>query len=197
MGRRRLDLPGAEVEFDPEFFRAEQADDLLREILATTEWRQDFMSLFGRVQPLPRLTAWYGDPGKRYTYSGIVNEPMPWTPVLEDVRNAVEVACGAQFNGVLLNLYRDGSDGMGWHADDEPEFGENPVIASVSFGATRRFRFKGKHRKDLNGAVDLTHGSLLIMRGETQTNWLHQIPKTERPVDRRVNLTFRRVVAPR
>jgi len=197
MNFQRLETPEAEVDFLPEFFETARADRLLQELLATTEWRQDSMTIFGRTTPLPRLTAWYGDPGIRYIYSGIVNEPLPWTPALMEVKNAVETACGAEFNGVLLNRYRAGRDGMGWHSDDEPEFGERPIIASVSFGATRRFQLKHKRRADVRAAVDLTHGSLLVMRGETQANWLHQIPKTAKAVDERINLTFRKVAFPR
>lgn len=197
MSRRTLDMPEADVEFFPDFFAPERADRLLRELLASTKWRQDSMKIFGRPTPLPRLTAWYGDPGVRYVYSGIVNEPASWTPALAEVRAAVEAACGEAFNGVLLNRYRGGDDSMGWHADDEPEFGEEPVIASASFGATRAFQFKHKRRKELKEAVDLTHGSLLVMHGATQANWLHRIPKTAKPVEERINLTFRKVVAPR
>ena len=197
MNPRTLDMPEADVEFFPDFFAPGRADQLLRDLLASTEWRQESMKIFGRPTPLPRLTAWYGDPGARYVYSGIVNEPAFWTPALTEVRAAVEAACGADFNGGLLNRYRGGSDSMGWHADDEPEFGEDPVIASASFGATRRFQFRHKHRKELKQAVDLAHGNLLVMRGATQVNWLHQVSKTAQPVGERINLTFRKVVASR
>ena len=189
-----LDLPEAEVVFDPEFFPRDQADRLCEQLVATTAWRQDAMKMFGALKPLSRLTAWYGDPGARYVYSGIVNEPLPWTVALAEIKQAVDAASGVAFNGVLLNRYRTGRDSMGWHADDEPEFGPDPVIASVSFGGTRSFQLKHKRRKDLKASVALTHGSLLIMRGRTQANWLHQVPKTAKAVDERLNLTFRRVV---
>lgn len=191
-----LDLPEAEVVFYPAFFPAAEADRLFAELLSTTQWRQDSMKMFGELKPLPRLTAWYGDPGARYVYSGIENEPSPWTPALEEVKHAVEAACGVAFNGVLLNRYRTGRDSMGWHADDEPEFGVDPVIASVSFGGTRNFQLKHKRRKELKASTELTHGSLLVMSGGTQANWLHQVPKTAKPVGERLNLTFRRIVAP-
>jgi alkylated DNA repair dioxygenase AlkB len=113
-----------------------------------------------------------------------------------EVKRAVEPPCGVTFNSVLLNRYRTGQDSVSWHADDEPEFGENPVIASVSFGETRIFQFKHKEQNELKASVELTHGSLLIMRGGTQENWLHQVPKTKRPVGERVNLTFRAVIVP-
>jgi alkylated DNA repair dioxygenase AlkB len=190
-----LDLPEAEVVFYPDFFPKAEADRLLVQLDETTEWRQDSMKMFGQVKPLPRLTAWYGDPGACYVYSGIVNEPLPWTAALAEVKDAAEAASGVAFNGVLLNHYRDGRDSMGWHADDEPEFGDEPVIASVSFGGTRNFQLKHKRRKELRASVELTHGGLLVMRGGTQANWLHQVPKTARPVGERLNLTFRRIVA--
>lgn len=190
-----LDVPEAEILFYPAFFSSTDADRLLDELVRTTEWRQDSMKMFGESKPLPRLTAWYGDPGARYVYSGIVNHPLPWTEALTEVKNAVTAASGVPFNGVLLNRYRSGKDSMGWHSDDEPEFGEDPVIASVSFGGTRTFQLKHKRRKELKARIELTHGSLLIMRGGTQANWLHQVPKTARPVEERLNLTFRRIVA--
>jgi alkylated DNA repair dioxygenase AlkB len=193
---RSLDLPDAEVLFCPDFFPAADADRLLRELLATTAWRQEAFKMYGKEMPFPRLTAWYGDEGTAYTYSGLKNVPAPWTPAILEVKRAVEPACGATFNSVLLNRYRSGQDSVSWHADDEPEFGKNPVIASVSFGESRLFQFRHKKRKELKGSVELTHGSLLIMRGGTQENWLHQIPKTKKPVEERLNLTFRVVVLP-
>ena len=190
-----LDLPEAEVVFYPAFFPTAEADRLLEQLIATTEWRQDSMKMFGEWKPLPRLTAWYGDPGTRYVYSSIVNEPLPWTAALAEVKDAAESATGVAFNGVLLNRYRTGRDSMGWHADDEPEFGDEPVIASVSFGGSRTFQLKHKRRKELKTSVELTHGSLLVMRGGTQANWLHQVPKTAKPVGERLNLTYRAIVA--
>ena len=189
-----LDVPEADVIFCPSFFIADQADRLIERLVETTRWRQDSMKMFGEMKPLPRLTAWYGDAGARYVYSGIVNEPLPWTSALAEVKDAVEVAAGVTFNGVLLNRYRSGQDSMGWHSDDEAEFGEEPVIASISFGGTRNFQLKHKRQKWLKASVELTHGSLLIMRGGTQANWLHQVPKTAKPVNERLNLTFRRLV---
>jgi len=141
------------------------------------------------------LGAWYGDEGTGYTYSGIENHPLPWTPALLEVKRAVDVTAGVTFNSVLLNRYRTGKDSVAWHSDDEKEFGENPIIASVSFGSTRTFQLKHKKRKDQKASVELSHGSLLIMRGATQHNWVHQIPKTAKDVAERVNLTFRVVRA--
>src|SRR5262245_31485322 len=186
-----LDLPGGDVVFYPAFFPPAEADRLFRELVDTTAWRQESITLYGKPIPIPRLTAWYGDEGTGYIYSGIVNEPLPWTPALLEVKRAVEVPSGTTFNSVLLNQYRTGQDSVAWHSDDEKEFGENPMIASVSFGGTRTFQFRHKKRKALRASVELTHGSLLIMRGATQHNWLHQIPKTAKEVAERINLTFR------
>jgi alkylated DNA repair dioxygenase AlkB len=188
-----LDLPDGDVVFYPSFFPQPEADRLLGELLATTAWRQESIKLYGKPIDVPRLTAWYGDEGTGYIYSGIVNEPQPWTPALLRVKQAVEALAGVTFNSVLLNRYRSGKDSVAWHSDDEKEFGENPVIASVSFGGSRTFQFKHKRRKDLKASIELTHGSLLIMRGATQHNWVHQIPKTAKDVPERVNLTFRTV----
>jgi alkylated DNA repair dioxygenase AlkB len=191
-----LDLPEADVLFYPAFFSAADADRLFREIRESTAWRQDTIKFFGKTIVVPRLTAWYGDEGTRYTYSGIDNVPLPWTRPLLEVKRAVEPHAGVSFNSVLLNRYRTGRDSVSWHADDEPEFGDQPVIASVSFGATRTFQLRHKRRKDLKASVELTHGSLLVMRGGTQENWVHQVPKTAKLVGERLNLTFRRIVAP-
>ncbi len=150
--------------------------------------------MFGRRIAIPRLTAWHGDPGAVYTYSGLRNEPRPWTPALAELRARLADRLGVRFTSVLLNWYRSGADGMSWHADDEPELGSEPTIASLSLGATRRFELK--HRADGERiAVPLDHGSLLVMTGETQHCWLHRVPKQPRIAGGRINLTFR-VVAP-
>ena len=193
---RALDLPEAEVLICPDFFSAADADRLLRELLETTSWRQEVFKMYGKEMPFPRLTAWCGDVGTSYTYSGLKNIPAAWTTPILEVKRAVELPCQVLFNSVLLNRYRTGQDSVSWHADDEPEFGKNPVIASVTFGGSRVFQLKHKRQKELKARIDLTHGSLLIMRGGTQENWLHQIPKTKESVRERVNLTFRVVVAP-
>ncbi len=190
-----LDLPDGDVVFYPSFLPQVEADCLLRELLTSTAWRQENINLYGKPIAVPRLTAWYGEEGTGYIYSGIVNEPQPWTAALLEVKRAVEVLAGVTFNSVLLNRYRSGKDSVAWHSDDEKEFGENPVIASVSLGGTRTFQFKHKQRKDLKARVELTHGSLLLMRGAMQHNWVHQIPKTAKDVPERVNLTFRVVRA--
>lgn len=182
-------LADAEVSFVVNFLA--HADDLFPLLLNTIEWQERIIRIYGQDIPLPRRTAWYGDPESEYVYSGIKNKPLPWTDALSEVRAVVQEHCGVTFNSVLINRYRSGKDSVAWHADDEPELGFQPVIASVSLGATRTFRFKHKRQADLKASVALTHGSLLVMRGQTQANWLHSIPKTTKPVGERINLTFR------
>jgi alkylated DNA repair dioxygenase AlkB len=152
--------------------------------------------MFGREVTAPRLTAWFGDPHASYVYSGVRHDPVPWTPTLADLRARVERATEHAFNSVLLNFYRDGEDSVSWHSDDEPELGAQPVIASLSLGATRVFQLKHKRRADLARVdIELSHGSLLLMSGNCQSHWKHQIPKRRgrtRPGPR-INLTFRRV----
>ena len=188
-------LPQADLLFDPNFLPESEASTLRAQLTAEVAWEQRAIRMFGRELPQPRLTAWHGDPAARYTYSGLTWEPRPWTPALLDLRQRIRAATGARFNSVLLNYYRDGRDSMGWHADDEPELGPSPVIASLSLGATRRFRLRpigpkaGALAQPLG--LDLPNGSLLLMRGPTQHCWQHALPKTARPTGPRLNLTFR------
>lgn len=184
-----------ELYFDSGFLSITEADDALSVLTAELAWHQPQVMLFGRRVTSPRLAAWYGDPGAVYTYSGQVNEPLSWTPALKALRQRVAAAAGAKFNSVLANRYRDGADSMGWHRDAEPELGRNPVIASVSLGATRRFVLRHKKKKSVAPVViELTHGSLLVMAGATQHYWRHRVPPTRRPVAARINLTFRYVL---
>ena len=162
---------------------------VLTRLLAEIEWRQDTARIVGRDVALPRLTAWYGDAG--YRYSGIDNPPKPWLPLLFELKARAERLAGTTFNSVLSNLYRDGRDSMGWHSDDERSLGANPVIASLSFGAVRRFRLKHKKRPEHSIALELGPGSCLVMAGALQHHWRHALPKTKKPVGPRVNLTFR------
>ncbi|WP_035565058.1 alpha-ketoglutarate-dependent dioxygenase AlkB family protein [Hymenobacter sp. IS2118] len=190
-----LPLPQADLLFDPAFLPLTEADALLAQLIREVAWEQRSIRMFGKELPQPRLTAWYGDPDAHYSYSGLAWEPQPWTPVLLQLRQRIEAATGAAFNSVLLNYYRNGRDSMGWHADDEPELGPVPAIASLSLGATRRFRLRP--RAGLAAApygLDLPTGSLLLMRGPTQQHWQHALPKTARPMGPRLNLTFRQVV---
>lgn len=185
-----------DVIYLPAAFEAPAADRLFVALRAEIAWRDEEILLFGVRRRVPRQVAWYGDPGASYTYSGVVHEPLPWTVTLREIKARAEALAGCRFNSVLLNRYRDGRDGMGWHADDEPELGPEPVIASLSFGATRRFRMRHRRRKTEVADFDLAHGSLLLMRGPTQHHWLHAVPKTRRPVGERINLTFRQVHDP-
>jgi alkylated DNA repair dioxygenase AlkB len=164
------------------------ADRLLDDLSASIAWRQETATIMGRRMPIPRLTAWHGEAG--YVYSGIAMAPAAWTPPLLELKRCAEAHAGQAFNSVLLNLYRDGRDSVSWHADNEPGLGRNPVIASISLGATRRFQLKHRSSGE-RVAIDLTHGSCLIMAGATQHHWVHQVPKTGRTVGPRINLTFR------
>ncbi len=171
---------------------AATADRLLEELAAAIDWRQETATIMGRRVPIPRLTAWHGEAG--YVYSGIRMPPVPWNAPLLELKAVAEACAGQAFNSVLLNLYRDGRDSVSWHADNEPGLGRNPAIASLSLGAVRRFQLK--HRQSgARVAIDLAHGSCLVMAGATQHHWLHQLPKTARPVGPRLNLTFRRMAA--
>ncbi|RTQ53777.1 alpha-ketoglutarate-dependent dioxygenase AlkB [Hymenobacter gummosus] len=197
MALQPLPLPQADVRLDPAFLPPAAAAALLQELTATVGWRHEPIKLFGKEVLQPRLTAWYGDAGAAYRYSGLTMQPEPWTPALQQLRRRVETACAAAFNSVLLNLYRHGQDSMGWHADDEPELGPAPVIASVSLGAPRRFRLRprpgtGPAHPPLT--LELPGGSLLLMQGPTQHYWQHAVPKTAQPVGPRLNLTFRRII---
>lgn len=189
-----MPLPDADLGYDAGFLDRLSADRLLEWSLTHIRWEHHVIRIFGRDVPTPRRSAWFGDPGARYTYSGLTLDPRPWPPALAPLRDRVEAAIGSRFNAVLANLYRDGTDSMGWHADDEPELGRDPVIASVSVGAVRRFTMRHATRRDLEHLVlELEHGSLLVMAGSTQHHWRHALPKTRRPVGPRVNLTFRSV----
>ena len=159
-------------------------------------WRQDTIKIFGKTNLLPRQTAYYGDEGVHYVYSGIVNYPQVWTPALNALRLSLSDALGADFNAVLVNRYADGSHHMGYHADDEAELGISPLIASISFGATRRFLVKSCDGRE-RFAQDLEDCSLLIMGGSFQHHYRHALAKTKRKVDLRINLTFRQVLHPK
>lgn len=170
-----------------------QSDLFLEALTAKVRWKHEEIRLFGKMVKQPRLTAWYADPGKTYTYSGLTVTPEPWISELLEIKKEVEVAAHAGFNSVLLNFYRNERDSVSWHSDDEPELGENPVIGSVSFGAPRCFQLKHKKDNKLRSEILLTHGSLLLMKGPTQHHWLHQIPKKSKPCGPRINLTFRKI----
>jgi alkylated DNA repair dioxygenase AlkB len=178
------------VTYDPYFLAPETADRAFHSILSGTAWAQEFLKMYGRRIPFPRLTAWYGDPGAAYTYSGIRNEPHSWTPELRELRDRIAKRIGVRFNSVLLNQYRNGQDGLSWHADDEPELGDEPIIASVSLGAVREFQLKHQGDGEVL-SIPLEHGSLLVMSGKTQRYWRHRVPKERDIQSARINLTFR------
>lgn len=186
-----LDLPDSDIINKPVFLGEEDAWELFRSLRSHVPWQQDQIKLFGKKFDQPRLTALYGTNGLPYSYSGIRMQPHQFTPELMELKNKVTAATGHTFTSCLLNLYRNGTDSNGWHSDNEKELGVNPVIASVSLGQSRLFRLKHRTVKGLQHTIMLDHGSLLLMRGTTQHFWLHQIPKTRRPVAERINLTFR------
>lgn len=178
----------------PGFYGPETAQDFYQRLYRGLAWRQEQLFLYGRWVNVPRLTAWYGDPAAHYRYSGVEHKPAAWTADLQTLRHTVESVCAHEFNSVLVNLYRDGRDSMGCHADDEKELGQNPLIASLSFGDSRLLRFK--HRKaGLKLDIELNSGDLLIMAGELQHHWRHELPKTRKLKQPRINLTFRRIFA--
>lgn len=183
-------MANAEVSLYREVFSAGTHDQLFQSLLHDIAWQQHRITVYGRSLPAPRLSAWYGDPGASYRYSGLRLQPLPWMHTLLKVKATVQALAGIGFNSVLLNLYRDGRDSVGWHSDAEPELGRNPVIASVSLGAERRFLLQHKKRGDCI-ALTLEPASVLLMRGATQHFWRHQLPKTKHPVGPRINLTFR------
>lgn len=174
-------------------FDASTADALHVALRAEIAWEQHCLRLFGRRVEAPRLSAWIADPGASYRYSGTRFEPRAWTHTAGSLRDRLNARLGAGFNSVLANLYRDGRDSMGWHADDEPELGAQPLIASLSFGAARKFRLRSRRDKRVVQMIELEHGSLLLMGGETQRLYQHDLPKVHGHVEERINLTFRHI----
>lgn len=189
--KKHFQLPNAEVIYLPNFYDHIQADDYFGYLRNNIPWQQDDIKIFGKTYPQPRLTALFAINEKPYTYSNITMVPNRFTPELMQIKSDIEKASQHEFTTVLLNLYRNGNDSNGWHADNEKVLGTNPVIASLSFGATRVFHFKHRTIKNAHYKLNLEHGSLLIMKGEMQHFWLHQIPKTKKNVNERINLTFR------
>ena len=186
-----LPLADADLQYIAAWQNAAVADQWLKTLLAETPWEQPSVRLHGREYPVPRRVAWYGDAQASYSYSGLLHQPLPWTPLLASIRRQLEAQLAAPLNAVLLNLYRDGQDSMGWHSDDEAALGRDPLIASLSLGGQRRFDLRRKGQGRIAHSLVLEHGSLLVMRGSTQHHWQHQVAKTRRPCEPRVNLTFR------
>lgn len=190
----RIDMQGADVRLYPFLFSQSEANQLFAVLRRDILWRQEAIRVYGRVHQQPRLTAWYGEPNTVYSYSGITMKATPWIPALLNIKRRIEEVAQASFNSVLLNLYRDGADSMSWHADDEAELGRNPVIGSVSLGQGRALHMKHKTDKTSRRTIALTHGSFLLMQGQTQHHWLHSIAKSRQPLGERINLTYRCVL---
>ncbi len=184
-------LPAELMDYRPNCFTREESIHLMQALKTTIQWKQETIQMYGKLLNTPRLTGWYGDNNKTYAYSGKKYDPYQWTPELLFIKQRVDEATGITFNSVLLNDYRNGNDSVAWHADDEPELGLNPVIASVSFGQVRRFDLRHKQDHKLKYSVELENGSLLIMKGDLQHNWEHQVPKSSKAFRERINLTFR------
>lgn len=176
----------------PRFYNPARADAYFARLYRDLAWQGEKLFIYGRWIAVPRLLAWYGDPGANYRYSGVDHTPLPWSQDLQSLRHDMQFFCGQGFNSVLANLYRDGRDSMGCHADDEKELGPNPLIASLSFGDSRLLRFRHLASGDKLD-IELDHGDLLIMAGELQQHWHHEVPKTRRAKQARINLTFRRI----
>ena len=191
-----IDMPDADISILHEIGMPMPYDQMLRKLIDQTIWRQEDVKIYGKVYQQPRLVALYGDSGKQYDYSGISLHPLPWTDLLREIKRRVEDCTDARFNAVFLNLYRDHNDSMGFHSDDEKELGKNPVIASLTFGATRTFLLKHKHKKEIPlQKIPLEAGTVLLMKGETQHFWKHGINKQTKPCGPRINLTFRTLLS--
>jgi len=171
----------------------DEADAYLENLLDTIKWKNDEAIIFGRHIITKRKVAWYGDDGYSYKYSGTTKQALSWTPELLELKKLTEQLTGESFNSCLLNLYHDGNEGMAWHSDDEKALGKDSAIASLSFGAERKFSLKHRLTKESHSVL-LENGSLLIMKGTTQTNWLHSLPISKKINSQRVNLTFRRMI---
>ncbi|SNZ02095.1 alpha-ketoglutarate-dependent dioxygenase AlkB family protein [Flagellimonas pacifica] len=189
-----LYLPDSDITYYPNFFENRDADSYFKTLKREIPWQQDKIKIFGKVYDQPRLTALYGNNDKTYTYSGITMQPHEFTPELLSIKKMVEKKAQTKFTACLLNYYRDGKDSNGWHADNEKELGQNPIIASVSLGGERFFHLRHQKNKSLKHKILLENGSLLLMQGETQHFWHHQIPKTSKNIGERINLTFRVII---
>jgi alkylated DNA repair dioxygenase AlkB len=188
---KEFSIPDAELSLWEHFFNREEADKFYKELLATTPWKQEEITVYDKTHLTPRMTVWYGKPRDS-------SHPIrPFTPTLQLIKEKVEATAGIRFTSVLVNLYRDGKDGVGWHRDRDRELGPRPVVASISFGETRPFEIRHKFRKDLEKIrIPLNHGSFLLMGGTMQHYWEHQVPKTAKKINPRINLTFRIVTTP-
>ena len=189
--KNHLDLPESNITYYPDFITSEVATLYFKIFKETIPWQQDNIKVFGKVYAQPRLTAFYGNGAKSYSYSNITMQPRSFTTELLEIKQEIESAMEVEFNSCLLNLYRNGRDSNGWHADDEKELGQDAIIASISLGEERPFHLRYKRNTKVKHKIVLGHGSLLLMKGSTQHHWQHQIPKTTKPIAARINLTFR------
>ena len=179
----------------PDFLATEEAKSYFKLLQEKVSWRADKIKLYGKEHDVPRLQAWYADEGKSYTYSKIKLNPLPWINPILELKQKIERKTQGHFNSVLINLYRTGEDYVAWHADDEPELGPEPLIASLSLGGVRRFQLKHRYHKEIKPiSLDLAPGSLVIMSGALQENWIHRISPTKKEANPRINLTFRKIV---
>ena len=184
------------VNYYGQLMTATKANDYLIELLENIAWQNDQAIIFGKLIITKRKVAWYGDINFNYTYSKITKQALPWTTALLELKALAEATTGETYNSCLLNLYHDGNEGMAWHSDGEKDLKKNGAIASLSFGAERKFAFKHKETKETVSQV-LQNGSLLVMKDQTQTHWLHRLPPTKLVTKPRVNLTFRTIVGGR
>ena len=182
-----------EIDYMAAFLEPDEADRLLLNLMNTLDWREETLRIAGKTISVPRRVAWHGDTGAVYRYSGTTHEPEPWTPALLELKTRLEACCHRPFNSMLGNLYRDGQDAMGWHADKEPELGPAPFIASLSLGAERRFEIRHNRSRETLG-MPLAHGSLLTMGGAFQTRWKHRVPRQPSVTGVRINLSFRNII---
>ena len=185
-----VQILNGEYLYIPNFFDVPKANEYLKTFKENIIWKQESMNMYGKQVMFPRLTSWYGESDKPYTFSGITLQPHPWTKELLEIKAVIEPVCEVVFNSVLLNLYRDGNDSISWHTDAEKELGRNPLIASVNFGAERKFQIRHNQTQEIID-IHLKHGSLLVMQGELQHFWKHQVPKQKKITEERINLTFR------
>lgn len=189
-----LQIADADIQLFPHFLNNRQAEHCFKLLKIQTNWQQDSLNFGGKPVLIPRLQAWFGDQQSHYGYSGLSMTPQPWTSLLRKLKEQIEKACDSEFNSVLLNYYRDGRDSVAWHSDDEKELGNEPVIASLSLGVSRRFELKHKTRRQLKSFCDLNNGSLLLMGKGVQRHWQHQVPKQTEVNEGRINLTFRHIL---
>lgn len=194
MNFRQIPVENGMLLYFPDFLDKSESGKFLIRLREEIQWKQEIIRIFGKSHPTPRLTAWYGDEGKTYSYSGLKLSPNAWTEPLSELKTRIEDATRYTFNSVLLNWYRDGSDSMGWHADDEKELGRNPVISSLSLGDSRMFRMRETQNHKNSFGLTLENGSLLLMAGAFQHHWQHSLPRSSRPIGERINLTFRMIV---